>query len=152
MPDAGTLLVFSAAALALIRRLRGRVACYSELTRASAERHGSTVVDLWGMTPLADPRSWGLDRLHLTEEGHRRVALRTLETLGVPVLDDWRAPFPAADPAPAEVAGPAGLWLGVALALQRCEVVVRGERRGFRIALTLGAAPTRAVSCGRARR
>ena len=83
----------------LIRRLRGRVACYSELTRASAERHGSTVVDLWGMTPLADPRSWGLDRLHLTEEGHRRVALRTLETLGVPVLDDWRAPFPAADPA-----------------------------------------------------
>jgi lysophospholipase L1-like esterase len=84
----------------LIRRLRGRVACYSELTRASAERHGSTVVDLWGMTPLADPRSWGLDRLHLTEQGHRRVALRTLETLGVPVLDDWRAPFPAADPAP----------------------------------------------------
>ena len=38
----------------LIRRLRGRVACYSELTRASAERHGSTVVDLRGMTPLAD--------------------------------------------------------------------------------------------------
>ncbi len=69
----------------LIRRLRGRVACYNELMRASAERHGSTVVDLWGMAPLADPRSWGQDRLHLTAEGHRRVALRVLETLGEPV-------------------------------------------------------------------
>jgi hypothetical protein len=68
--------------------------------RASAERHGSTVVDLWGMAPLADPRTWGSDRLHLTAEGHRRVALRVLETLGEPVAEDWRAPLPAALPAP----------------------------------------------------
>jgi len=84
----------------LIRRLRGRVACFNELMRASAERHGSTVVDLWGMAPLADPRSWGPDRLHLTPEGHRRVALRVLETLGEPVDDDWRAPLPDTEPAP----------------------------------------------------
>lgn len=84
----------------LIRRLRGRVACYNELMRASAERHGSTVVDLWGMAPLADPRTWGSDRLHLTAEGHRRVALRVLEALHVPVVDDWRAPLPAAVPTP----------------------------------------------------
>ncbi len=84
----------------IIRRLRGRVACYNELMRASAERHGSTVVDLWGMAPLADPRTWGRDRLHLTAEGHRRVALRVLETLGEPVVEDWRAPLPAAVPAP----------------------------------------------------
>jgi lysophospholipase L1-like esterase len=84
----------------LIRRLRGRIACYNELMRASAERHGSTVVDLWGMTPLADPRSWGSDRLHLTTEGHRRVALRVLECLGVPVADDWREPLPEVAPTP----------------------------------------------------
>ncbi len=84
----------------LIRRLRGRVACYNELMRASAERHGSTVVDLWGMTPLADPRAWGSDRLHLTTEGHKRVTLRVLETLGEPVAEDWRTPLPAADPTP----------------------------------------------------
>ena len=84
----------------LIRRLRGRVACYNELMRASAERHGSTVVDLWGMAPLADPRSWGRDRLHLTAEGHRRVALRVLETLGEPVTDDWRTPLPEMAPPP----------------------------------------------------
>ncbi len=84
----------------LIRRLRGRVACLNELIRASAEGHGSTVVDLWGMAPLTDPRSWGRDRLHLTAEGHRRVALRTLEALGQPVVDDWRAPLPVPVPAP----------------------------------------------------
>jgi lysophospholipase L1-like esterase len=84
----------------LIRRLRGRIACYNELMRASAERRGGTVVDLWGMTPLTDPRTWGADRLHLTAEGHRRVALRVLECLGEPVVDDWRAPLPVADPTP----------------------------------------------------
>ena len=84
----------------LIRRLRGRIACYNELMRASAERRGGTVVDLWGMTPLADPRTWGSDRLHLTAEGHRRVALRVLECLGEPVADDWREPLPEAAPTP----------------------------------------------------
>jgi lysophospholipase L1-like esterase len=82
----------------ILRRLRGRVACFNELVRASAERHGSTVVDLWGMAPLADPRSWGRDRLHLTTEGHRRVALRVLEALGEPVTDDWRTPLPEMAP------------------------------------------------------
>jgi len=84
----------------LIRRLRGRIACYNELMRASAERRGGTVVDLWGMTPLTDPRTWGSDRLHLTAEGHRRVALRVLECLGEPVADDWREPLPEAVPMP----------------------------------------------------
>jgi lysophospholipase L1-like esterase len=84
----------------LIRRLRGRIACFNESMRASAERHGSIVVDLWGMQPLADPRAWGKDRLHLTPDAHRRVALRVLEALGEPVAEDWRAPWPELEPAP----------------------------------------------------
>jgi lysophospholipase L1-like esterase len=84
----------------LLRRLRGRVACFNEDMRASAERHGCKVVDLWGMDVLADPRAWASDRLHLTPEAHERVALRVLETLGEPVPADWRTPWPAADPAP----------------------------------------------------
>ncbi len=84
----------------VIRRLRGRVACFNELMRASAERHGSRVVDLWGMSPLADPRAWGRDRLHLTPDAHHRVALRVLETLGEPVVEDWRIPWPVAEPVP----------------------------------------------------
>jgi hypothetical protein len=46
------------------------------------------------MDPLSEPASWGRDRLHLTPDGHRRVALRTCEVLGVPVADDWRMPDP----------------------------------------------------------
>lgn len=82
----------------LIRRLRGRIGCFNETMRASARRQGSVVVDLWGMSVLADPRAWGRDRLHLTPEAHHRVALRVLEALGWPVGEDWRVPFPAADP------------------------------------------------------
>lgn len=84
----------------VIRRLRGRVACFNESMRVSAARHGSVVVDLWGMHPLSDPRAWGRDRLHLTPDAHRRVALGVLETLGEPVTDDWRAPWPDVEPAP----------------------------------------------------
>lgn len=84
----------------LIRRLRGRVACFNESVRASAERHRSVVVDLWGMSVLADPRAWGRDRLHLTPEAHHRVSLRVLEVLGEPVSEDWRTPFPEAELAP----------------------------------------------------
>ncbi|MDN5933912.1 MAG: SGNH/GDSL hydrolase family protein [Pseudonocardia sp.] len=84
----------------VIRRLRGRVACFNESMRASAERHGSRVVDLWGMAPLTDPRAWGPDRLHLRPDAHRRVALRVLEALGEPVGEDWRVPLPDHSPAP----------------------------------------------------
>lgn len=83
-----------------IRWLRGRVACLNELIRAGAQQHGSIVVDLWGMAPLTDPRAWGRDRLHLTPEAHRRVALRVLEALGEPMPTDWRTPWPAAQPTP----------------------------------------------------
>lgn len=83
-----------------IRRLRGRIACFNEDMRASAERHGCRVVDLWAMEALADPRAWGPDRLHLVPHAHERVAWRVLEALGEPA-PDWRGPWPGPD-------GPAG--------------------------------------------
>jgi len=57
----------------VLRLLRGKVAAYNMHLRGSA------------------------DRLHLTPDAHRRVALRTCEVLGVAVTEDWRAPWPAAD-------------------------------------------------------
>jgi lysophospholipase L1-like esterase len=84
----------------VLSRIRGRIATFNELLRSIADKHGCLLVDLWAMTPLSDPRAWGRDRLHLTSDGHRRVALRTLEVLGVPVTEDWREPWPEADPHP----------------------------------------------------
>jgi lysophospholipase L1-like esterase len=81
----------------VLRLLRGKVAAYNMQLRAIADQHGCHVVDLWSMLVLRDPRAWSADRLHLTPDAHRRVALRTCEVLGVAVAEDWRAPWPAAD-------------------------------------------------------
>jgi lysophospholipase L1-like esterase len=68
----------------VIRWIRGRVAVYNMHLRGIADRHGCTVVDLWSMPVLCDPRVWSDDRLHLSAEGHRRVALRACEAIGLP--------------------------------------------------------------------
>ncbi|PRX50319.1 lysophospholipase L1-like esterase [Prauserella shujinwangii] len=77
--------------------LRGKVGIYNAHLWAIAERHGARVVDLWAMDVLHDVRAWSDDRLHFTPEGHRRIALRAAEVLGVPTGQDWREPWPAAD-------------------------------------------------------
>jgi lysophospholipase L1-like esterase len=61
-----------------------------------AARHGAVVVDLYRADVLADPRMWGDDRLHLTAEGHERVAEAVWQALGLPPEADWTAPLPPA--------------------------------------------------------
>ncbi|MFM9371079.1 SGNH/GDSL hydrolase family protein [Streptomyces sp. Da 82-17] len=61
-----------------------------------AARHGALVVDLYGAPVLGDQRLWDVDRLHLTAEGHRRVAEAVWQTLGYAAEEDWRTPLPAA--------------------------------------------------------
>jgi lysophospholipase L1-like esterase len=79
----------------VLRLIRGKVAAYNMHLRAIADRHGCQVVDLWAMSVLADPRAWSADRLHLTPDAHRRVALRACEVVGAEVAEDWRVPWPA---------------------------------------------------------
>ena len=85
---------FNPSVFPLIRMIRGRAAIFNAHLRAIARRHDCLLVDLWGMRVLNDPRMWCEDRLHLSPEGHRRVALRTAEELGVPVEASWREPLP----------------------------------------------------------
>jgi lysophospholipase L1-like esterase len=56
------------------------------------------VVDLFSAPCMDDRRMWAEDRLHLSPEGHRRVAAAVLEALGRPADFDWRAPLPEAAP------------------------------------------------------
>ncbi|KUM75256.1 SGNH/GDSL hydrolase family protein [Streptomyces griseorubiginosus] len=64
-----------------------------------AVRHGALVVDLYGAPSLSDQRMWDVDRLHLTAEGHRRVAEAVWQTLGYDPEDtEWRTPLPATVP------------------------------------------------------
>ena len=61
---------------------RGRVGQYNANIWTIARKHGAHVLDLWGLDPLFDLRMWADDRIHLTPEGHRRVADAALVGLG----------------------------------------------------------------------
>ena len=83
----------------VLERFRPRMeelfACVEEL----GARHGAVVVDLYGAPSLGDPRLWDVDRLHLTAEGHRRVAEAVWQALGYEPEDaEWRTPMPATLP------------------------------------------------------
>jgi lysophospholipase L1-like esterase len=82
----------------VLRYVRGRVATYNGHLRAIADRHDCLLVDIWSMRVLQDPRAWSPDRLHLSPEGHRRVALRAAEVLDIAVDEDWNEPWPPMAP------------------------------------------------------
>jgi lysophospholipase L1-like esterase len=79
----------------VIRRIRPKAAIYYLGVWSIARRYGAHMVDLWGLAPLRDLRLWTGDRLHLTPEGHRRVANAALVGLGLEPDDpDFGAPLP----------------------------------------------------------
>ncbi|GGS12217.1 lipase [Streptomyces aureoverticillatus] len=79
----------------VLERFRPRMEALFRYVDDLAERHGAVVVDLYGAAALGDQRLWDVDRLHLTAEGHRRVAEAVWQTLGHAPQDDWRTPLPA---------------------------------------------------------
>jgi lysophospholipase L1-like esterase len=97
----------------VIRRTRGRTAVFNAHLWTIARRHGAYLLDMWGMRSLHDWRMWADDRIHLTTEGHRRVAQAALVALGLEPdderWDDPLAPLPPL-PLPARVRADAA-WL-----------------------------------------
>lgn len=85
----------------LVRRTRTRVGIFNAHIWTIAQRHGAHVVDLWGMRSLRDWRMWAPDRIHLTTEGHRRVAQGALVALGLRPDDEaWDDPLTPLPPSP----------------------------------------------------
>ncbi|MFF2001424.1 SGNH/GDSL hydrolase family protein [Kitasatospora sp. NPDC058201] len=86
------------------RRMAGSARLLPAILRMKAFVHelaqdpGIAVVDLFSAPCFDDRRLWSEDRLHLSPEGHRRVAEAVLEALGRPTAIDWRAPLAPADP------------------------------------------------------
>jgi lysophospholipase L1-like esterase len=94
---AGTVLIatgFDTRGVPVLGRLRGKIATYNAHLRAIADRHGSPVLDLWSLRAVQDRRAWSDDRLHLSPEGHARVALRAGQVLGLDVPGDPDQPWP----------------------------------------------------------
>ncbi|MFF4370710.1 SGNH/GDSL hydrolase family protein [Streptomyces sp. NPDC001594] len=83
----------------VMERFRPRMEELFEILEELAARHGALLVDLYGAPVLGDPRLWDADRLHLTAEGHRRVAEAVWQALGLPAEEDWTAALaPASAP------------------------------------------------------
>ena len=78
----------------------GRVGAFNANVWSIARRTGAHVLDLWGMRALGDLRLWSEDRIHLTPEGHQRVANAALVALGLEPDDAaYDTPLDAAPPA-----------------------------------------------------
>ncbi|MEV7529895.1 MULTISPECIES: SGNH/GDSL hydrolase family protein [Streptomyces] len=100
----GTVMVttgFDTRDVPVLKHLRGKIATYTAHVRAIADRYDCPVLDLWSLRSVQDRRAWDDDRLHLSPEGHTRVALRAAQVLGLPVPADpdqaW-PPLPARGP------------------------------------------------------
>ncbi|NKX50361.1 SGNH/GDSL hydrolase family protein, partial [Arthrobacter deserti] len=48
-----------------------------------AGRYGALLVDHWAFEVYQDPRLWDTDRLHMSPAGHRLMAAKVLDVLGV---------------------------------------------------------------------
>lgn len=85
----------------VLRPTRGRTAIFNGNICSIARRHGAFVLDLWGMRSLRDWRMWADDRIHLTTDGHRRVAQAALVALGLEPDDErWDDPLAPLPPVP----------------------------------------------------
>ena len=86
----------------IIDRLRGRHAIHTANVWTIARRHGCHVIDQWGFTALQDWRMWAQDRIHMTREGHERVAMAAFAALGLDPRDlrSQAAPGRGEDPQP----------------------------------------------------
>jgi lysophospholipase L1-like esterase len=100
---------FDPKAFPVLRLIRGKSALLTMHVREIASRHGCLIVDLWQMHVLTDRRLWQPDRLHLTPDGHRRVALRACEVAGFAPGEDWREPLHDSA-APLGRAGTPAMW------------------------------------------
>ena len=86
----------------LLGAIRPKVAVYNAHIWSIARRTGADVVDVWGLRALQDWRMWSEDRIHLSSDGHHRVAQAALVALGLAPDDpQWARPLPAAEPIPA---------------------------------------------------
>ncbi|MFD3436629.1 SGNH/GDSL hydrolase family protein [Streptomyces sp. NPDC058685] len=103
----GTVMVttgFDTRGVPVLRHLRGKIATYTAHVRAIADRYDCPVLDLWSLKSVQDRRAWDGDRLHLSPEGHTRVALRAAQVLGLDVPADPDQEWPLLPPrAPFEV-------------------------------------------------
>jgi lysophospholipase L1-like esterase len=66
----------------LIGRTLGRIKALTTMVEEVSEQHQCVLVRLWGAPVFSHPQAWSVDRLHLSPDGHARVAAAVMEALG----------------------------------------------------------------------
>jgi lysophospholipase L1-like esterase len=82
----------------VLEPMRRRNWAFNEAVRELARRYDAVLVDHWAFERYQDRRMWDTDRLHMSALGHRYMAARVLEALGVDhtlKLQRPEAPVPA---------------------------------------------------------
>ncbi|MFJ3957203.1 SGNH/GDSL hydrolase family protein [Arthrobacter sp. NPDC090010] len=69
---------------ALLEPLKKRNTLYNHRVREIAAEFDAVLIDYWCFDAYGDPRMWDSDRLHMSKAGHKYLAARVLEQLGVP--------------------------------------------------------------------
>jgi len=80
---------------AVLEPFKRRNALYNQRVRELAADYGAVLVDYWCMDAYHDRRMWAADRLHMSKAGHKYLAARVLDQLGVPHKispKDWDPP------------------------------------------------------------
>lgn len=70
-----------------MRPTRNRVAAFNANVWSIARTHGAYTLDVWNIRELQGGPMWSPDRRQLTPAGHRVVANRAAQALGVPYFD-----------------------------------------------------------------
>ncbi|CAN5543803.1 SGNH/GDSL hydrolase family protein [soil metagenome] len=96
----------------VIQRYRGRMATFTAHVWKIAQQQDCYVLNQWSFDFLKDWRMWADDRIHMTTEGHRRVALAAYTALGHEAADaNWHVPLPKqAQPARMEMIRSNAVW------------------------------------------
>jgi lysophospholipase L1-like esterase len=87
---------------------------FNENVKRVAAEFGATVMDANSREVFGDPRMLASDRLHLSTEGHRRVAAAVLRAIDLPHDADWQDPMSPYKPAPAPVRAVGSVAWGIA--------------------------------------
>jgi lysophospholipase L1-like esterase len=103
---------------------------FNENVKRVAQLHGATVMDANSQEVFGDPRMLAADRLHLSPEGHRRVAAAILKTIELPHDDDWKDAMPPYRPIPAPLRAIGSVVWGVGFLVPWAVRRVTGKSSG----------------------
>jgi lysophospholipase L1-like esterase len=80
-----------------LKPFRGRAAVFNADIWSIARANGASVLDVWGIREFQQTSMWAADRVHLSTLGHRLLAARAANALGIPYAEIAARSVPATD-------------------------------------------------------